>query len=481
MNVHDAVIVGSGFSGLGAAIRLRAEGFSDLVVLEKAAALGGTWRENTYPGCACDVPSPLYSFSFAQNPDWSRMYSAQAEIREYLERVADSFDVRRLIRFETGFLSAKWLEPEACYTIETTAGELRARVLLLGAGPLHRPARPALPGFEDFRGKSWHSAEWDAATPLDGQRVGVVGTGASAIQLIPEIAKVAAHTVVFQRTPPWVLPRLDRPFSDREKRWFRRVPALQRALRTQIYLNQEIRAWPLLGGRPLKGIGERMGRDHLHAQVADPALRERLTPRYELGCKRVLLSNDYYPTLCRDDVTLADQGIDHFDAGGVVLRDGSRVDLDVVVLATGFAVVPTGDELPITGRGGQTLSARWSDRVEALLGIAVAGFPNLFLLLGPNTGLGHNSMIFMIESQLDLIVALLRRLRAGARWVEADGASEAAFNEDLQRRLVGTVWQSGCRSWYVDDQGRNPTVWPAFTWKYWLRTRRPRERDWRFG
>lgn len=455
-------IIGAGFSGLGLAIRLREAGADDFVVLERAGELGGTWRDNSYPGATCDVPSHLYSFSFALNPRWSSSFSGQPEIWEYLRECAAGAGVLDRFRFGHEVLGARWDERERAWEISTTGGEFRTRVLIAATGALSEPSVPAIAGLEEFEGAAFHSARWDHSVELAGKRVAVIGTGASAIQFVPEIQPAAGRVTVFQRTPPWVMPRSQRAISDLERALFSRVPGAQRLARWAIYLQRELLVPGFMRPR-LARPAQRIARAHLARQVADPGLRALLTPRYAFGCKRILISNDWYPALCQPNVSVVTEPITEITPGGVRTADGVEHAADVIVFGTGFRVT----DPPIAGRlrgaSGQTLAEAWADGMEAYLGTTVAGFPNLFLMTGPNTGLGHTSMILMIESQIGYILGALRAMsELEAAAVSVRPERQAAFSAGVQRRLAGTVWNSGgCRSWYLDERGRNSTIWPG--------------------
>jgi len=476
--IHDVVVIGAGFAGLGAAIRLRQRGFDDVLVLEAADRLGGTWRDNTYPGCACDVASPLYSFSFAPNPGWSRRYGGQAEILAYLEACADRFDVRRSIRFGAQVTRLVWDEDAACWEARLDGGEVvRGRQVIAGTGPLNRPSIPELPGAERFRGPAFHSMTWDHGVDLRGKRVVVVGTGASAIQIVPAIAPQVAALTVFQRTAPWVVPKRDGAVPGWQRGLFRLLAPVLWLYRYLLYWGNEAKAVAFVGGRSMMRVAEALARRHLDRELGDrPALRDAATPRFAMGCKRVLLSNDWYPTLRQDHVRLETASIAEVLPDGVRTDDGRFHPADVLVYATGFRVADDPLPVDVVGPGGRRLLPRWrEDGARTYLGLATAGFPNLWFLVGPNTGLGHNSIVFMIECQLRFIVGVLEGLRRrGARRVEVRGDAEDRFAGWLARRMGRTVWLSGCRSWYLDRQGRNVTLWPTYTWVYWLWTRRPR-------
>ena len=465
----DIAIIGTGFSGIGMAIRLLQRGVADFTVFEKASCVGGTWRDNTYPGVACDVPSHLYSFSFAPNPSWSRMFSPGPEIRAYLERCATDFGVLPHVRFGSEVVRAAWLPTRQRWELRLSTGETwHARVLVAGMGGLHRPAYPDIPGRDRFAGLALHSALWRDDVDLTGKRVAVIGTGASAIQFVPQIAPHAKELLVFQRTAPWVMAKADRPIEPWEQRLFARWPVVQKLVRAAIYTMLEVRVpgftrlpWAL-------AVAQRWALRHLHAQVPDAALRAKLTPDYTMGCKRVLLSNDYYPALTRPNVTVVTDRIAEIRPGGLTLADGTQHDVDVLLYGTGFQAT---DPMPpgvVFGRDGRDIVETWRDGPQAFQGTTVSGFPNLFLLMGPNTGLGHSSMVYMIESQITYVLAALDAMRARrADAVDVRLDVQDAFNAELQAKLAETVWQSGgCRSWYQHASGRNVVLWPGFTWAF---------------
>ena len=468
-------VVGSGFSGIGTAIALRREGIEDFVVLERADSLGGTWRDNTYPGAACDVPSHLYSFSFAPKPDWSHVYARQPEIRTYLEQVAADSGVLRHLYCDTDVLGGQWDDDAMVWRLETSRGPLTADVVVSGCGGLVEPHLPQVQGIEDFRGPSFHSARWDASVDLDGLRVAVVGTGASAAQFVPELQRTAARVVVFQRTPPWVLPRADRAYTDREKRRFRRVPGLQRLVRTGQYWSREARLRALIGGRLLRTLFEQQSQRFLERQVPDPELRARLTPDYAIGCKRVIVSDDYLPALTRPNVEVVASPVAEVHAHSVVDAEGTEHEVDAIVYGTGFRAMDLPLAHRLTGREGRTLHEEWArGGTQAHRGTTVAGFPNLFLLLGPNTVLGHTSVVIMIEAQIRYVLAALGTMRrAGAGALEVRRPAQQAYDARLQTALIDTVWNAGgCRSWYRDEHGRNFTLWPTHTFTFLRQMRR---------
>jgi cation diffusion facilitator CzcD-associated flavoprotein CzcO len=468
-------VLGSGFSGIGMAVRLLEAGLRDVVVLERADALGGTWRDNTYPGCACDVPSHLYSFSFAPNPDWSHSFSRQPEIRAYLEDVAQRFGVLPLLHLSTDVVAGRWDDARQCWHLQTSRGELTADVVVSGCGGLVEPALPDVPGVGSFEGPAFHSARWDHDVDLTGKRVAVIGTGASAIQFVPAIQPLVDRLVLFQRTPPWVLPRMDRPYTERQKALFRRLPPALAASRATKYWLRELQLLAFTRGGRIRAKAEDEARKHLERSVPDPALRAELTPDYAIGCKRVLISNDYFPAVAQDNVELVTSGVREIRPHGVVDADGVEHEVDVVVYGTGFHVMDLSVGHRLTGREGQTLSEQWAlDGAQAHQGTTVAGFPNLFLLLGPNTALGHSSVVFMIEAQIAYVLDALRTLdRSGAQSLEVRRGVQDAYNARLQQQLDDTVWNNGgCRSWYRDAAGRNFALWPGHTYTFRSATRR---------
>jgi len=470
-----AVIIGAGFGGLGMAIALRRAGEDDVLLLDKGRDVGGVWRENTYPGAACDIPSHLYSFSFEPNPGWTRAYSPQPEILDYLRHCADKYGVRGKIRFGCEVTSATFDEATSLWRVEWVdppgqAHVGHARVLVSAVGLLTRPVIPALPGLASFAGPVFHSARWDHGVDLRGKRVAVIGTGASAIQFVPELARTASRLTVFQRTPPWILPRGDHAYSAAWRRRFARWPVLMAAHRAWLYVKHDARAvgftrlpWlmDLLGAAPARAL--------LRRQVSDPALRERLTPRYTIGCKRVLISDDWLPTFARPGVELVTDAIEAVTPAGVRVAGGREIEADAIVLGTGFAAHAFLAPMTIRGRGGRTLDEAWADGAKAWLGISVPAFPNFFMLYGPNTNLGHSSIVFMLECQVEHVMRCLRKLReAGGTAIEVGATPFERYNARLQKRIQGTVF-TGCSNWYVDASGRHTVNWPGFTTGYrWL-------------
>ncbi|MEU4518245.1 NAD(P)/FAD-dependent oxidoreductase [Amycolatopsis sp. NPDC024027] len=470
------VIVGTGFSGLGQAIQLEKAGIRDYVILEKAAEVGGTWRDNSYPGCACDVQSHMYSFSYEQNPGWSRSFSPQPEIFDYLKGVADKYRLREKIRFGVELTGAHWDERERRWTATTRDGrEFVAQFLVSGVGGLHIPQIPDLPGIADFKGQTWHSARWNHEYDLRGKKVAVVGTGASAVQFVPKIAPDVAELTLFQRTPPWIMPKPDHAMPSWARTLFKRVPGTQRLYRNALYWLLEARAIGFNGHPAIMKAGELIAKRNIAKGIKDRALRKKVTPDYTMGCKRVLISNDYYPALARPNVDVNTAGIKEVKAHSIVDSAGVEHEVDAIVYGTGFKVTDALEYLDITGVDGRNLAKEWASAgMRTHKGITVSGYPNLFFLLGPNTALGHNSVVFMIESQARYVVDAIKLADSrGAAALDVRPGVQDEFQREIQDKLVKGVWtQGGCKSWYLDAQGVNRTIWPGFTWRYWLETRK---------
>jgi cyclohexanone monooxygenase len=465
----DHLIVGAGFAGLCAAIKLDEAGETDFVVIEKDSDVGGTWFANTYPGAACDVPSQLYSFSFALNPDWSSHYSPQPEILAYIKRVArDSGTLDRFV-FDTQVLDARWDEAESRWLVSTSAGEYAARTLIAGSGGLSEPRMPEIDGIDEFQGEIFHSARWNHDVDLTGKRVAIIGTGASAIQIVPELQKVVGHLDVYQRTPNWVIPRNEREYTSVEKELFRRVPATQRAVRASIYATLESRAPAFTRFPGLMRAVESQVKKQIAKSIDDPELREKVTPTYRAGCKRILISNAWYPALAQDNVELVTDPITKVTADAVVTADGTERPIDVLVVATGFYVTEPPMAQHVTGRAGRTLADVWSEHgMAGYKGTTVNGFPNYFQIVGPNTALGHSSMIFIIESQVRYIVDAARTMREQRlAAVEPTAEAQQEWTESMRERMKPTVWMTGgCASWYLDKFGNNTTLWPGQTFRF---------------
>ncbi|GCB48547.1 NAD(P)/FAD-dependent oxidoreductase [Streptomyces sp. NL15-2K] len=470
-------VIGSGFGGLGAAVRLRREGVTDFVVLERADSVGGTWRDNSYPGCACDVPSHLYSFSFAPHAQWPRTFSGQRHIRAYLEHVADVFRLRPHIRFDSEVKTMTWDSQKLRWDIETSTGSLCADLVVSATGPLSDPRIPDIPGLDSFPGKVFHSARWDHDYDLRGKRVAMVGTGASAIQIVPAVQPLVDKLTLFQRTPPWVMPRVDRPISGAERALHRALPFTAQLRRGLLWGIRELQVQAFTKHPGELGLVEQLAKRHMARSIKDPALRAKLTPDYRIGCKRILLSSDYYPALTRPNVEVVASGLTEVRGSTLVAACGSAAEADAIVFGTGFHVT----DMPITdrvvGADGRTLAEVWAEGggMEALRGASVPGFPNWLTIIGPNTGLGNSSMILIIESQLNYMADFVRQLGVLGGRVALDARPGAvhAWNRRVRERMRRTVWDTGgCTSWYQDAGGRNTTIWPGTTTEFRRATRR---------
>ena len=475
MITKDIVIIGTGFAGMGMAIKLKESGRDDFVVLEKAHDVGGTWRDNTYPGCECDIPSHMYSFSHELNDNWSKSFSGQPEIWAYMRKVADKHDLRKMINFGVEVKGASWDEAAKRWTIHTNGLTYVARVLVAGVGGLHIPNIPELTGTDTFDGPMFHSARWDHNVDLKDKKVVVIGTGASAIQFIPIIAQEVGKLTVFQRTPAWVLPKKDKQTSSLKKTAFANVPGAMRAYRNALYWGLESRAVAFNGHLNVLPFAEKIVTRYLKKTIQDEELRAKLTPDYRLGCKRVLQSNTYYPTFLRDNVDLNTDGVAEIVSDGVIDKNGVKHEADVIIWGTGFHVIDAFDYLSIKGREGRDLATQFKEGgVETYLGMTIHNFPNLYFMLGPNTALGHNSVVFMIEQQTKYIIRMLDEMRLrGAASAEATLEAQTEFNVEVQKRVSKGIWTTGgCTSWYLDSHGKNRTIWPKFTFQYWWETRK---------
>ncbi|MGW1027298.1 flavin-containing monooxygenase [Streptomyces sp. NPDC002577] len=479
MAEHEHVrvaVIGSGFGGLGAAVRLRREGITDFVVLERAGSVGGTWRDNSYPGCACDVPSHLYSFSFAPNPDWPRVFSGQEHIREYLEHVADVFRLRPHIRLDSEVKTMRWDTGKLHWEVETSSGTLTADVVVSATGPLSDPKMPDIPGLDTFPGKVFHSARWDHDYDLRGKRVAMVGTGASAIQIVPAVQPDVARLTLFQRTPPWVMPRMDRAIGGVERWLHRQLPFTTQVRRGLLWGMRELQVQAFTKRPSELGIVEQIAKRNIARAVKDPELRAKLTPSYRIGCKRILLSSSYYPALAQPNVDVVASGLAEVRGSTVVAADGSEAEVDAIIFGTGFHVTDMPIAERVVGAERKTLAESWSvSGMAALRGATAPGFPNWMTIIGPNTGLGNSSMILMIESQLNYMADFVRQLDVlgGRVALAARPSAVDDWNDRVQERMKRTVWNTGgCTSWYLDANGRNTTVWPGTTTEFRNATRR---------
>jgi len=468
-------IIGAGFAGIGMAIQLKKGGIGSFTMFERAGEIGGTWRDNTYPGAACDVPSHVYSFSFEQNPRWSRAYAESGEIQSYLLGVVDKWWLRSHIRFNTEIVGARFDEERGVWTLTTNHGEeFTARVIVSGVGGLVDPALPDIKGLDSFTGKLFHTARWNHQYDLRGKRVAVIGTGASAVQVVPSIAPMVAKLSVFQRSAAWVMPKLDKEYSEGAKQFLTRHPAALRLSRLLKYgLSEVFGPMVFLDAKPLKAIAEKMSLQHLHAGVKDPELRAKLTPKFQFGCKRVLVSDDYWPAFERPNVELVTEPISEIVSDGVRTADGREHPVDAIVLATGFALGLAKAPFPVTGRGGKSLDEAWKNGAVAYKGMTISGFPNWFILMGPNTGPGHTSVLVYTEAQIAYAVQAIRKIIAERlKYVDVKQEVQDRYNEGLQRRMKHMSWSSGCHSWYLSADGSNHALFPGFASEYVVRARK---------
>jgi cation diffusion facilitator CzcD-associated flavoprotein CzcO len=475
-------VVGTGFSGLGMAIRLKQQGIDDFVVLERAEEIGGTWRDNSYPGCACDVMSLLYSFSFAQNPNWKTTFGKRDEIYAYLRECADRFGVRPHVRFNHELTAAKWNDLERRWYIETSQGNFTAQVLVTGTGYLSDPVLPTIEGLDSFQGAKFHSANWDHDFDLTGKRVAVIGTGASAIQFVPKLQEQVGQLYVHQRTAPWVGPKADKVISKGQLALRKNMPGYQNFRRNFNMWGREILAFmlarPKMAVKTIQGMAEKNLKT-----VKDDALRAKLTPDYTVGCKRLLFSNDWYPALQQSNVEVVTDGIVRVEGNSVVTADGRSREVDAIIMGTGFQATDRPVAQQLWGKDGIKLADAWSKGMSAYAGTTVAGFPNLFMLLGPNTTLGHSSQTVMIEAQIAHVLDALKLMdKRELSSVEVRAEAQTAYNERLDAKLEDTVWTAGgCQSWYQDGTERNPSIWPTYTWRFRKATKRVVVGDYRIA
>ncbi|WP_028479617.1 NAD(P)/FAD-dependent oxidoreductase [Nocardia sp. CNY236] len=469
MHTLDVAIIGAGFAGIGAAIRLQQHGIHNFMIVERAATIGGTWRDNTYPGAACDIPSRLYCYSFAPNPNWTHTYSGSAEILDYLHALVTEHRLRPYIRLGHNVTGLAFDERTGVWqiTLEGRALAMLARSVVLAAGPLANPSLPDIRGIDTYRGRKIHSARWDHDYDFTDKRVAVIGTGASAVQIIPELVDTAATVKVFQRTPGWVLPRINRRTNNLVKQLYRKVPLAERLARHAWFYGHESVAVGVVWNSPLTRAVELVGTAQLRRQVEDPWLRRQLTPNFRAGCKRLLLSDEYYPALQRANCTLITWPIARICEEGIRTAEGVEHRADCIVFATGFDVSKAGTPIPVVGRDGRLLAEEWARGAYAYKSVAVSGYPNLFLTFGPNSGPGHNSAFVYLEAQLDYLVrAVGTILERNLRMLDVRRDRQDRYNAAIQRRLAATTWNSGCRSWYLTEDRFNPTMYPGFATQY---------------
>lgn len=482
-NDLSIIIVGTGFAGIGMGIKLKENGYNNFIIIEKANEVGGTWRENTYPGAACDVKSHLYSFSFEPNPHWTREYSPQPEILKYLIDCTDKYNLRGHIKFNWEMKKAAFDDKTSSWKVWNQDGEeLEANFVILGTGPLHIPQIPDIKGMDKFKGPVFHSAQWDHSVDLKGKRVASIGTGASAIQFVPEIVPQVEQLYLFQRTAPWVLPKPDGDINDTLKAIFSDFPFTAQLNRALIYAFNELQVVGFVYNKRIMKMLEKLATAYRNKIVQDSELREKLTPKYTIGCKRILLSNNYYQSITQPNVDVITDGIKEVGENYIVTNDGQKLEVDVIICGTGFYVANSYQFMNVSGRNGVELNKLWKTTPEAYLGSTINQFPNAFVMIGPNTGLGHNSMVYMIECQLAYILdALDTMVSKGYKTMEVKKSVQDTFNQEIQDKLKDTVWNTGgCHSWYLTEDGKNATVWPDFTFKYKQRTAKINPSDYEF-
>lgn len=463
-------IVGAGFGGLIAALRLKESNRNSFIIFEKANEIGGTWRDNIYPGCACDVPSPLYSIASQPNPKWSKLFSPQAEILNYLKEVSQKNDIEPKIRYNAEIVAMNFIKNGGYWRLEDINGKItNVKMVILALGPLNRPIIPKLKGLELFEGKQFHSAQWDINYNLEGKKVAVIGTGASAIQFVPQIAPSVMKLTVFQRSAAWIADRMDREFSTQQQKSFELVPKTQMALREFLYWLLEFRGRLFMGNKAIHGLVEMLSLKKLEKEVKDPITRKKLTPDYKLGCKRILSSDDYLPTFNRSNVELITEGIREITKDGVITNDGKMHMVDTIIFGTGFEAAETSSNAKYIGLKDQDLFNLWrKNGMQAYKGTTIADFPNLAFILGPNTGLGHSSVVHMMESQMNYVMDYIEKLEKEDKniTINIKRSIQEKYNENIQRKFKNTVWASGCKSWYLDSNGRNTTLYPELTVKF---------------
>lgn len=479
---YQVAIIGAGFGGLAMAIRLLQRNIHNFLILEKSNEVGGTWRENQYPGAACDVQSHLYSLSFAPKTDWSKRYADAPEIFQYIQDVVQQFNLREYCQFNSEVVHTEYHEKECLWHVTLKDGrQLSCQYLIFASGPLHVPQIPHIKGIEKFQGKVFHSSQWDHQYDLNGKVVASIGTGGSAIQYIPEIAPQVKQIYVMQRTAAWVIPRDERKYLNVEKKLFKQADWFRKLHRARLYWSNESRAIPIMQPSVMK-YTQKLAEAFIRFQVKDKQLAQKLTPDYIMGCKRILVSNKYFPTFNRDNVELVTDAILELTADSIITKDGKMRKIDCLIYGTGFITDPRIYLQPFSclGEHGVELKQAWKDGAESYYGISHNGFPNLFQLLGPNTVLAHNSVIFMIEAQVDYILQMMDLVtQSQSNAIVVKDQVQDQFNQDVQDMLNNTVWQSGCVSWYQQDGGKNFALWPTYTWKYWLKTKSLHPSDFR--
>lgn len=468
----DVAIIGLGFGGIGLGIKLRQAGWHDFQIFEQASSLGGTWRDNTYPGAACDVPSHLYSFSFEPNPKWTKAFAPQSEILAYLEYCSKKYELEKNTTFNTQIKSARFDEEAGMWTLTTSKGRLiKAKMVVAATGALNKPAYPKIPGLDQFKGAKFHTAEWDHSFDLKGKSVAVIGTGASAIQVVPGIASSVGQLSLFQRTPPWIMPKFDHAIGPIKKWSYSHLPITQNIARKSVYLFGELVTPIFLRDSFLSRVAESLGKRYIRSQIKGTALQAKVTPNYHIGCKRVLLSDDYYAALNRSNVDVVSDGIKEITQDGIVTEQGEKKVVDAIIMATGFKVPVASAPFEVIGLNGRDLNKEWAQGSEAYKGISVSGYPNLALIMGPNTGPGNTSVIFYIESQLNYIMKYLNKLKdRNIAYMDVQPKVQQQFVEMIDKRMENTVWTSGCQSWYLTENGRNTTLWPGFSAEYRMQT-----------
>jgi len=474
-NTYNQLIIGSGFSGLCAAIKLKEQGEHNFIVLERNDWLGGTWYDNHYPGAACDVESHLYSFSFEPNPNWSRQFSPQQEILKYMEHCAAKYDLNKHLQYNPTVTQALFNEKEATWMVTAQGGNtFTTRAIISCSGGLSQPMYPDIKGIETFKGEMFHSAKWDKSFDWKNKTIAVIGTGASAIQIVPAIAADVKQLCLFQRTPPWIMPKPDAEISSLRKWLYNNLPYTQHLYRRRLYWQHELMALGFIKHPGILKFASKLSLRFLKRSVSDEKLRKKLTPDYVMGCKRVLISNEYYPALVRKNVEVIIDSIQQINETGVLTKDGNQRNVDAIIIATGFQAAEEISRFAVKGRNGVDLNEAWRDGAEAYLGTTVAGFPNMFLVVGPNTGLGHSSMILMIEAQVNLIMESLKALKQKqAKFIDLKPQVQLDYNKEIQEKLQHTVWQNGgCQSWYQMRNGKNVTLWPGFTFTFINRTKK---------